>query len=199
MSECRLERPKVVRDPATGKFVMLFHVSKPNLGDPLIWSAVGVATADNLEGPWQYVNSFFPNGWRSWDMNVFQEEGITYLVRALGSSPQSRLAISPLFPNFTDADAPVAYSSRGEAPVLFKAHGSYFLLFSNISWWEPNQAGLARAGNLRPADGIFPAVTPPVDGPNSENDLQLSAHIRVCSSPAKVAGPCSSTWETAGT
>lgn len=30
--------------------------------------------------------------------------------------------------------------------------------------WEPNQAGLARSTSLRPADGSFPSVVPPVDG-----------------------------------
>lgn len=102
----------MVRDPATGKFIMLFHISKPDLGDPNIWSAVGVAAADDMLGPWSYITSFLPNGLRSWDMNVFQEDGVTYLVRALGSGPESRLTISPLFPNYTAADAPVARAPR---------------------------------------------------------------------------------------
>jgi hypothetical protein len=103
---------QVVRDPATGKYVMLFHISKPDLGDPEAWSAVGVASAPRLEGPWAYVTSFLPNGNRSWDMNVFQEDGVTYLVRAMGNGPDSHLTVSPLFPNYTAADAPVAVSSR---------------------------------------------------------------------------------------
>lgn len=52
---CIIERPKVVRCPRTGKFVMWFHLELKGQGYGA--ARFGIATADRPEGPFTYVRS----------------------------------------------------------------------------------------------------------------------------------------------
>lgn len=64
---CVLERPKVVRCPQTGRFVMWFHLE---LKDSNYRSArSGVAISDRPEGPYTYLHSLRPNAGH-WPLNV---------------------------------------------------------------------------------------------------------------------------------
>lgn len=56
---CILERPKVIFNPATGKYVMWFHLEKKGCGYDTASS--GVAVADRPTGPFTYLRSFRPN------------------------------------------------------------------------------------------------------------------------------------------
>lgn len=64
---CILERPKVVFNPRTKKFVMWFHLEPKGAG--YAGSLSGVAAADNVTGPYQFVNAFRPNA-GVWPLNV---------------------------------------------------------------------------------------------------------------------------------
>ena len=64
---CILERPKVVFNPRTQKFVMWFHLEPKDAGYAAALS--GVAVADNVTGPFQFVNAFRPNA-GVWPENV---------------------------------------------------------------------------------------------------------------------------------
>ncbi len=56
---CILERPKVVRCPKTGKFVMWFHLELKGQGYGA--ARTGVAVADKVTGPYTYLRSYRPN------------------------------------------------------------------------------------------------------------------------------------------
>lgn len=56
---CILERPKVVFNAATGKFVMWFHLEKKGCGYDTASS--GIAVADRPVGPYEYVRAIRPN------------------------------------------------------------------------------------------------------------------------------------------
>ena len=56
---CILERPKVVFNPRTGRFVMWFHLEPKGAG--YTGSLSGVAVADNVTGPFGFIQSFRPN------------------------------------------------------------------------------------------------------------------------------------------
>ncbi|HSH19387.1 MAG TPA: glycoside hydrolase family 43 protein [Draconibacterium sp.] len=64
---CILERPKVIYNPSTGKFVMWFHLEIKSMGYDAARS--GVAVADKITGPYEFVNSFKPNA-GFWPQNV---------------------------------------------------------------------------------------------------------------------------------
>ena len=64
---CVLERPKVIYNPETGKFVMWFHLELKGQGYDAARS--GVAVSDNVAGPYSFVKSFRPNA-GYWPQNV---------------------------------------------------------------------------------------------------------------------------------
>ena len=65
--ECVLERPKVIFNDKTGKFVMWFHLELKGLGYDAARS--GVALADAPSGPFTFLRSFRPNAGQ-WPENV---------------------------------------------------------------------------------------------------------------------------------
>jgi beta-xylosidase len=64
---CILERPKVIHNRTTGKFVMWFHLELKQTGYASARS--GVAVADHPTGPYQFIKSFRPNA-GIWPQNV---------------------------------------------------------------------------------------------------------------------------------
>lgn len=64
---CILERPKVIYNPKTGKFVMWFHLELKDKGYDAARS--GVAISDQPTGPFTFVRSFRPNA-GYWPVNV---------------------------------------------------------------------------------------------------------------------------------
>ena len=73
-----IERPKVIYNEQTKKYVMWMHVDSSNYGD----AKVGVATSDTVcGGKYEYKGSFRPLGYESRDMGLFRDEdGKGYLL-----------------------------------------------------------------------------------------------------------------------
>lgn len=65
-----LERPKVVYNKATKKFVMWMHIDSPDY----LKAAAGVAVSDSPVGPFTYLGSFRPNNAMSRDQTVFVDD-----------------------------------------------------------------------------------------------------------------------------
>jgi len=68
---CILERPKVIFNPRTKKFVMWFHLEPKNAG--YSGARSGVAVADKVTGPYQFIRSFRPNA-GAWPLNATDNE-----------------------------------------------------------------------------------------------------------------------------
>jgi hypothetical protein len=96
-----VERPKVIFNALTRKYVLYMHIDSSNYKD----AKVGVATSDTVCGRYQYHGSYRPMGKQSRDMGLFQEtDGSAYLLsedvctspsrclRSLTSSARIRLA-----------------------------------------------------------------------------------------------------------
>lgn len=64
---CVLERPKVICNEKTGTFVMWFHLEFK--GTRYRTARSGVAVADNVTGPYTYIESFRPNA-GYWPKNI---------------------------------------------------------------------------------------------------------------------------------
>lgn len=67
---CILERPKVIFNRKTGKFVMWFHLELKGRGYGAARS--GVAVAEQAIGPYRFTKSFRPNA-GAWPLNVAAE------------------------------------------------------------------------------------------------------------------------------
>ena len=68
---CVIERPKVIHNAKTGKFVMWFHLELKGRG----YSAArcGVAVSDTVAGPYRFIESFRPDAGH-WPENVPEEQ-----------------------------------------------------------------------------------------------------------------------------
>jgi len=88
MRGCILERPKVIFNPRTKKFVMWFHLEPKDAGYTSARS--GVAVADNITGPYQFLHSFRPNA-GTWPLNVPDE-----LKKPLSADELTRLNVMSL-------------------------------------------------------------------------------------------------------
>lgn len=68
---CVLERPKVIHNPLTGKFVMWFHLEFK--GHDYKMSRTGIAVAEQPAGPYTFIRSFRPNA-GCWPVNVATDQ-----------------------------------------------------------------------------------------------------------------------------
>jgi beta-xylosidase len=74
---CVIERPKVLYNRKTGKFVMWFHHELRGQGYRA--AITGVAVSDNVTGPYKYIKSLRPNA-GVWPVN-FTDEQKNYSVK----------------------------------------------------------------------------------------------------------------------
>jgi beta-galactosidase len=138
-----LERPKVIYNRKTKKYVMWMHI---DTGD-YQFARAGIAVSDSPTGPFAYLGSIRPNGQMSRDMTVFADEDEkAYLI--FSSEDNSTLYISLLNGDYL---APEETYTRNfvrrfrEAPALFKRDGRYYLITSSCTGWDPNEAEYAVA------------------------------------------------------
>ena len=78
-SGCTIERPKVVYNAKTKKYVMWFHLELKGQG----YSAarVGLAVSDNVKGPFRYIRSYRPNAGK-YPLNITDEQKKSSLTEA---------------------------------------------------------------------------------------------------------------------
>lgn len=141
-----LERPKVIYNPKTKKFVMWAHVESADYSK----ACAGVAVSDSPTGEFTYLGSFRPNNAMSRDQTVFvDDDGRAY--HFYSSENNATLYISELT---DDYQRPSGRYTRNfvkesrEAPAVFKRNGKYYMLSSGCTGWDPNQAELAVADSI---------------------------------------------------
>jgi sucrose-6-phosphate hydrolase SacC (GH32 family) len=138
-----LERPKVIRNPKTGKYVLFAHVDTADYE----YARIGIAISDKPTGPYQYLGSKQPNGHDSRDMTVFQDDdGAAYLF--FSSEWNKTLHIIQLDDEYlhpTKVEATAFVNLSREAPAVFKFNQKYYIISSGCTGWDPNQAELAVA------------------------------------------------------
>ncbi|KAJ1399651.1 Glycosyl hydrolase, five-bladed beta-propellor domain superfamily [Sesbania bispinosa] len=133
-----LERPKVIYNEKTRKYVMWMHVDDANYTK----AAVGVAFSDTPDGPFKYLGSQRPHGYESRDKTIFKDDdGVAYLIYS--SEGNNVLHIGPLtedYLNVTSVMRRIFVGQRREAPALFKHQGTYYMITSGCTGWAPNEA-----------------------------------------------------------
>ena len=145
-----VERPKVVYNATTHKYVMWFH------DDSLAYTdfKIGVATADNPAGPYTWVHDSDSSGFRgcgtgTGDMTLYQEGNDVYFVHT--TTHNADIVIQKL--NGADyltcsTTTMTNLGGNREAPQLIKVNGTYFLFTSATNWWAPSQGKYRTATSL---------------------------------------------------
>lgn len=145
-----IQRPKVVFNKHTNKYMMYFHSDNPMYTR----AAVGIAECDTPTGQFTYIGSLRPHYRSSHDMTVFvDDDGATYLFNASDHNSMVRaMRISDDGLHF-DSWSIVVKEKPGlptrEAPAIFKKNGKYYMISSGCSGWNPNRA------ECHVADSIF--------------------------------------------
>ncbi|MHC1479331.1 glycoside hydrolase family 43 protein [Frateuria aurantia] len=170
-----IERPKVIYDAATHRYVMWFHLELK--GQAYRAARVGVASSRTVEGPYTFVRSFRPNGQESRDMTLFtDDDGRSYLLYS--SENNDSIHLSRLRADDMDVEPGYIRLFAGEsleAPAIFKSGGRYFFLGSHCTGWRPNAAVAAVATSL---SGPWHEFGNPARGPGASTTFDSqSAYV----------------------
>ena len=159
-----IERPKVIFNSKTGKYVMWIHI------DTADYSAAraGVAISDSPAGPYRYLGSFRPNGNMSRDMTLFlDDDGKAYHIYS--SENNRTMHISLLTDDYlkpSGSENRIFIDQSREAPAMFKNSGKYYLITSACTGWSPNKAILASADSIM---GKWKMLYNPCTGPDADS------------------------------
>ena len=167
---CVMERPKMLYNDKTGKYVIWFHAdgkTPESTGDSNYAKAkAGIAISDNVNGPYKLLGSYmlasdYDNhgfdsvGGHVRDMNVFKDDdGTGYVMYS--SEGNAVMYIAKMNDSYTGLAKPaeemvlgedfcISSTDSREAPAMFKYDGKYYLITSGCTGWNPNQARYAVA------------------------------------------------------
>lgn len=171
-----LDRPKVIFNQATRKFVMYFKLYPPKAAGGMVGTDVayvGVATASKPLGPFKYEGKFTgagsPSG--SGDFAIFQDEDGTAYHVAVRKPDKflvcGRLSDDGLRPT-GDYAVMEGVTRSTEAPALFRRDGRIYLLGSGSTGWDPNPALMFVADRIA---GPYQSLGNPCEGVNPHNQL----------------------------
>lgn len=193
---CIMERPKVIYNEKTGKFVMWFHLELKGKGYAAARSAVAVA--DRPTGPFKYLRSGRINpgklpfdmtdeqravldtldagkytewwtpawydaiakglfvkrdlegGQMARDMQLFvDDDGKAYHIYSSEDNLTLHIAeLSDDYQSHTGKYTRIAPAGHNEAPALFKKDGTYWMITSGCTGWDPNEARMFSAPSI---------------------------------------------------
>jgi hypothetical protein len=141
-----IERPHIIYNDATKKYVMWVHWEGPNYAD----AEAGVFQCDTIDGDYAYVKDFRPNNNMSRDDTLFKDDDGTAYFMSAGNNNADAI-IYQLTSDYLDVAKQVANPWPGayrEGLALFKVNGRYFLVSSTTTGWDPNQAKYATATSM---------------------------------------------------
>lgn len=182
-NNCVMERPKMLYNEKTGKYVIWFHADGRYPGSDADYgkAKAGIAISDSPTGPFKLLGSYKLNyvedadhgydsdrsAWGSVrDMNLFKDDdGTAYVIYS--SDGNKTTYISKLNEEYTWLAAEPEEAVEGvdftrnfvnwsrEAPAMFKYKNKYYIVNSGCTGWSPNPAEYAVADNpLGPWTGM---------------------------------------------
>lgn len=160
-----LERPKVVRSPKTGKYVMWFHLDSPDY----TYAHAGCAVSDTPEGPFVFLHDALPGGRDCRDMTIYEDptDGRAYIVHS--GDWNKTLYFSELDEErtgLTGVSFAQLVDQMREAPALIWHEGVHYCVTSGCTGWAPNSALYATCEHV--SNGMR-LIDNPCEGENYRN------------------------------
>ncbi|MGH7952006.1 MAG: glycoside hydrolase family 43 protein [Limisphaerales bacterium] len=164
-----VERPKVIFNARTGKYVMWMHLEQGRY----LYARAGIATSDNPAGPFVFLKAIRPVtndfnfaaadptlqkqfGGTFRDMNLFvDDDGRAYVFYS--SEDNWTMYVARLNDDFTGPEMPaienktwarILVRQMREGPAPFKFKNRYYLITSACTGWKPNAANYSTAENI---------------------------------------------------
>jgi hypothetical protein len=162
-----IERPKVIYNSNTKKFVMWMHIDRKDYS----YARSGVAISDDPAGPYKYLGSIRPNGQMARDMTLFKDDdNKAYLIYSSENNNTMHVCLlSHDYLTPTNTYSRILEGRNREAPALFKNKDKYYLVTSGCTGWSPNPASYAVAGQPL---GPWKEYGNPCQGPGAETTFQ---------------------------
>lgn len=138
-NKVNLERPKVLYNEKTGKFVMWIHFEN---GRNYLCAAAAIATCDTPDGDFTYHGSFNPFGYMSRDCTLFRDfDGTAYFLSASRDNADMHVyRLTEDYMNVEECVHKLWQAEYREAPaVMRREDGKYFCFSSYCTGWAPNQ------------------------------------------------------------
>ncbi|MES2649356.1 MAG: glycoside hydrolase family 43 protein [Bacteroidota bacterium] len=158
-----IERPKVIYNTATGKFVMWMHIDLQDYS----FARSGVAISDSPAGPFVYLRSVQPNGNQARDMTLFvAEDGNAYHFYT--SEENATIHVCRLTDDYLSHTKDTKRLLPGqfrEAPAVFQHGKNFYLISSGCTGWTPNKTTYAMADTIM---GDWLQFGSPCAGPNAD-------------------------------
>ena len=151
-SKVNIERPKVLYNEKTGKFVMWMHYEN---GRDYRCASAAVATCDTPDGDFVYHGSFNPYGEMSRDCTLFRDGEKAYFLSASRDNADMHMYL--LQEDWLNVERFTANFWQGEyreAPAVVKRGDLYYILSSFCTGWAPNQGKYAAARCLEQGFGF---------------------------------------------
>lgn len=188
-----IERPKVIFNPRTGKYVMWMHLEQWGYH----YSRAGIAISGQPTGPFVFLTQIRPIkddigytgddqnrqkefGGTFRDMNLFvDDDGKAYVFYA--SEDNATMYVVRLNNEFTGPEIPtvqnktwsrILVSRYREAPAPFKFKNRYYLITSGCTGWRPNAADYAVADNIL---GPWESKGNPCIGPEADTTFRTQS------------------------
>ena len=226
---CIIERPKVIYNQKTGKYVMWFHLELKGRGyGP---SRAGVAVSDTPAGPYRFIRSgrvnpgvyplnmtreeqkltWNPKDYEWWtpewreavnkgmfvkrdlegdgqmsrDMTLFvDDDGTAYHIYSSEENLTLHIAeLSDDYLSHTGKYIRIFPGGHNEAPAIFKKDGTYWMIASGCTGWEPNEARLMTASSIL---GEWLQLSNPCVGKDAE--ITFGFQVSFCSSRVIFSG-----------
>jgi len=138
------ERPKVIYNAKTGKWVMWTHWEN---GSNYNEAKVAVFTSDKITGPYSVTENgvFRPNDCDSRDQTLFLDsDGRAYHVSATNTNYKTHfIRLNDDFTKPTGEESLQVLGMRYEAAAMFQYGDCYWCLFSGCDGWNPNRGRYA--------------------------------------------------------
>ena len=147
LDRANIERPKVIYNEKTKKFVMWMHYEYN--GD-YSYARAAVAYSDDIEKPFTYVKSFRPFGNMSRDCTLFKDDDGTayFFSSARENYDMMQYCLTDDYLDVKEQVATLWPGGHREAPALVKRGNYYFMITSGCTGWAPNQAKYAFAKSI---------------------------------------------------
>ncbi len=160
-----LVRPKIIKNGMTGKYILMAALTSPDFE---AFNDIVVAEGDSPVGPfrlkgkldwrgapnrtglwnrvWKWAAADAPTRIRGFDMGLFKDDdGKAYLM--VGHEDVWIYELSDDYLSVTRVER--MEGAEGEAPAMFKADGTYYLLSSRLTGWAPNRNTYFTAKSIR--------------------------------------------------
>lgn len=151
-----IERPKVLYNEKTKKFVMWMHYEN---GSDYHCAAAAVATCDTPAGDFVYHGSFRPYGNMSRDCTLFQDgERVYFLSASRDNADMHMYLLQEDYLNVEKLSGQFWSNEYREAPALVKKDDRYYIFSSFCTGWAPNQCKYGVTDCLEKGFGLLKKV-----------------------------------------